>query len=478
MAEAPLTRRRRARGVLAAAGATVLIAAVDVLMAGSSTASSHREAPLISADPLVDNTDLYAFVSHDAPDMVTVIANYSGFQEPNGGPNFYPWATGAHYDINIDNNGDAVPDLTYRLTFHTDDKRGGDTFLYNNGVVSSLDDENLLFRQTYTLEVLDGGGGRKTLVNHGKVAPSLTGPASMPYFQPLRDQAITKLPGGGQVYAGPAEDPFFADLRVFDLLYGANLSEVGQDTLKGYNVNTIALQIPKHALALRGDAHRNPVIGLWADTERQTLALSPGLATPDGPFVQVSRLGNPLVNEVVSSAAIKDAFNGLEPVNDGKVQALLDRVLKPELPALVETIYGIKAPATPRNDLLEIFLTGVTTKLGGPIKADLNSQLDNADVDPKKFVPSEQLRLNTSTAPTAKPNRLGVLGGDLQGFPNGRRLADDVVDIEIQALEGAAASGKLVKALAMGDKVNYNDQGFLGAFPYVGLPRNKAVNTP
>ncbi|MET1075909.1 MAG: DUF4331 family protein, partial [Umezawaea sp.] len=150
MAEAPpLTRRRRTRGVLAAAGATLLIAAVDVLVPGSSVASSHREAPLISADPSVDNTDLYAFVAGDQPDFVTVIANYYGFQEPNGGPNFYPWATDAHYDINIDNDGNSVPDLTYRLTFKTEDKRGADTFLYNNGVVSSLDDENLLFRQTY-----------------------------------------------------------------------------------------------------------------------------------------------------------------------------------------------------------------------------------------------------------------------------------------------------------------------------------------
>ncbi|MFD9736031.1 DUF4331 domain-containing protein [Umezawaea sp. NPDC059074] len=479
MAEAPpLTRRRRTRGVLAAAGATLLIAAVDVLVPGSSVASSHREAPLISADPAVDNTDLYAFVAGDQPDFVTIIANYYGFQEPNGGPNFYPWATDAHYDINIDNDGDAVPDLTYRLTFKTDDKRGTDTFLYNNGVVSSLDDENLLFRQTYNLEQLDDGGGKKMLIKDGKVAPSIVGPASMPYFQPLRDQAITKLQGGGQVYAGPADDPFFADLRVFDLLYGANLSEVGQDTLKGYNVNTIALQIPKHMLALKGDAKRNPVIGIWADTERQTLRLSPGAAKAEGPFVQVSRLGNPLVNEVVSSAGIKDAFNGLEPVNDGKVQALLDRVNQPELPKLIEAIYGIKAPAEPRADLAEIFLTGVTTKANGPIKADLNSQLNNADVDPKKFAPSEQLRLNMSIAPNPQPNRLGVLAGDNQGFPNGRRLFDDVVDIEIQALEGAAASGHLVKALAAGDKVHHNDVTFAPNFPYVGLPRNKAVNTP
>ena len=147
------------------------------------------------------------------------------------------------------------------------------------------------------------------------------------------------------------------------------------------------------------------------------------------------------------------------------------------LARLIQAIYGIPAPKTPRADLVEIFLTGITTKAGGPIKADLNSQLNNADVDPKKFAPSEMLRLNMSTPVTKNPNRLGVLGGDLQGFPNGRRLADDVVDIEIQAVVGAALTGKLVPALAKGDKVDKNNVRFGDKFPYVGLPSNRAVNS-
>jgi Domain of unknown function (DUF4331) len=146
------------------------------------------------------------------------------------------------------------------------------------------------------------------------------------------------------------------------------------------------------------------------------------------------------------------------------------------VPKLIQGIYGIKAPPTPRNDLVEIFLTGITKKAGGPIKADLNSQLNNADVSPSAFRPSEMLRLNLSVKPTAKPNRLGVLGGDLQGFPNGRRLTDDVVDIELQALEGAAQTGKLVGALAAGDGVNANDHAFGRSFPYVALPNAGAVN--
>ena len=461
---------------LVAAGSTVLTAGLVAIAPGPAGASSHREAPLIAGDPPVDNTDVYAFVSPDKPDTVTLVANWYPFEEPNGGPNFYPWATDAHYDINIDNDGDARPDLTYRWTFRTDDRRGKSTFLYNNGPVTSLDDPNLLFRQSYTLQVIDRNGHDKTLIKSGKVAPSDVGPASMPDYGALRGQAVTSVPGGGKSFVGQADDSFFLDLRVFDLLYGGNLSEVGQDTLKGYNVNTIALQVPKSVLALKGNATRNPVIGIWSDTERQSMAIAPGKQYPIGPFVQVSRLGNPLVNEVVVPAGLKDKFNSLTPDQDRKIPELVNRVTDPEVPKLIQAIYGLPAPPTPRNDLVEIFLTGITTKAGGPIAADLNSQLNNADVDAKRFAPSEQLRLNMSVPVAANPNRLGVLAGDLQGFPNGRRLTDDVLDIEVQALEGAAVSG-IVPALAAGDGVNANDKPFGSSFPYVALPHNTAVNT-
>src|SRR3954451_118603 len=164
-----------------------------------------------------------------------------------------------------------------------------------------------------------------------------------------------------------------------------------------------------------------------------------------------------MVNEVVVPANLKDAFNSISPDKDAGIPAVVKRVTDPELPKLIEGIYGVPAPATPRNDLVEIFLTGITTKAGGPIKADLNSQLNNKDVKAKRFRPSEMLRLNLSVPPAATPNRLGVLGGVLQGFPNGRRLTDDVVDIEVQALEGAAQTGQIVQALATGDQVNNND---------------------
>ncbi|MDQ2838075.1 MAG: DUF4331 domain-containing protein [Actinomycetota bacterium] len=444
-------------------------------MPGVANASSHREAPLTAADPQIDNTDVYAFTSPNDSNSVTLIANWIPFEEPNGGPNFYPFAAGAHYDINIDSNGDGKADITYRWIFTNHDTRGNNTFLYNNGPVTSLNDPNLLFKQTYTLQAIKAGV--TTTIANGTAAPSDVGPASMPNYAALRDAAITPVLGGvGKSYAGQADDPFFLDLRVFDLLYGANLKESGQNTLAGYNVNTIALQLPKSALALNGNLTRNPVIGVWSSTEKQTLQLSAGKATPTGAFVQVSRLGNPLVNEVVVPAGLKDAFNSITPDVDHTVAPVVNRVLDPEVPKLIQSIYGIKAPPTPRKDLQEIFLTGISKNSGGPIQADLNSQLLNQDVTPANFVASEELRLNMSVPLTAKPNRLGVLANDLQGFPNGRRLTDDVVDIELQALEGAAQSGKLVPALAAGDGVNANEVPFSSTFPYIALPHDTAVN--
>ena len=469
------TRTRR-RGTALAALGLALAAGVAGLGPSGAGASSHREAPLIAADPAVDNTDVYAFASPDRPGYATFVANFIPFEEPNGGPNFYPFATDAVYNINIDNNGDARPDVVYRWTFHNIDKRGGSTFLYNNGPVTSIADENLLFRQTYTLQASFNGGPFQTRVSNAPVAPSRVGPASMPDYAKLRDQAVTTLPGGWKIFAGQAGDPFFLDLRVFDLLYGGNLKEVGQDTLGGYNVNTIAIQVPFKDVTLNADAKRNPVIGTWSTAERPRVRITGKTTTSTKDWVQVSRLGNPLVNEVVVPSGLKDAFNALPPDKDASVAPVVARVKDPEVPKLIQGIYGVKAPATPRNDLVEIFLTGLTTKAGGPIKADLNSQLNNADVNPSAFRPSEMLRLNLSVKPTAKPNRLGVLGGDLQGFPNGRRLTDDVVDIELQALEGAAQTGKLVSALAAGDGVNANDRAFGTSFPYVALPNVGAVN--
>ncbi|MEO3871930.1 DUF4331 domain-containing protein [Nonomuraea sp. B12E4] len=441
--------------------AAVAASSLAVLRTDSGIASSHREAPAIAADPQHDNTDVYAFVSPDKADTVTLLANWIPLEEPQGGPNFYPFATKSRYNIKIDNNGDAVTDITYQWTFRNEDKRGNTTFLYNNGPVTSLDDPNLLFRQRYTLKRITPGGG-KTLVDDGIVAPSNVGQASMPDYASLRNQSIKNLPGGGKTFAGQSDEAFFLDLRVFDLLYRGDLSGVGNDTLKGYNVNTVGIQVPATDLALKGDAKRNPVIGVCSTTDKFN----------GKNFVQVSRLCNPLVNEVVAPAGLKDAYNALDPSKDADVKALVNRVTDPEVARLLEAIYGIKAPPTPRDDLVEIFLKGIA-KQNGPIKADLNSQILNKDAG--RLRPSEQLRLNMSIPPAKDPNRLGVLGGDLQGFPNGRRLSDDVVDIALQAVAGAARSGKLVPGLT--DKVDKNDKPVGQTFPYIPLPSNVAVNT-
>jgi hypothetical protein len=471
-------RGRRGRLAGAAAAGLVALAGVAGLSPRPAGASGHREAPLVDAGPQV-GTDLYAFVSPDKPDTVTLIANWLPADEPTGAPGFSVFRPGAHYDINVDSNGDGRADLTYRWVFSDVDRRGGTTFLYADGPVERLDDPALLFRQTYTLTRIRDGRST-TLVSGGVAAPSYLGGASMPDYAALRRQAVTPVKGGGQSFAGQGDDPSFLDLRISDLLYGGDLSERGDDSLAGDNVQTIALQVPRSQLALGGDPRANPVIGVWSSTAQQAPRRGSGPADPTGGLVQVSRVGNPLIDELVAAADLRDALDGSTPDRDGRNHALVGRITDPELPRLFQKIYGIPAPAAPRNDLVEVFLTGIGEQaptLDGttaPIRADLNTQLLNRDVEAAGFVPAEELRLNMSVPVTADPDRLGVLGGDAQGFPNGRRLADDVVDIELQALEGAAQTGRLVPRLAAGDEVDANDVPFGRTFPYVALPHAAA----
>ncbi|MFI1832940.1 DUF4331 domain-containing protein [Streptomyces olivaceoviridis] len=422
-------------GALAAGGLTA--AGVATLEPGTAAASSHREAPLISGTPQYDNTDLYAFVSPDKPDTTTIVANWIPFEEPAGGPNFYTFADDAQYDLHIDNNGDAQGDLVFRYTFRTRTKNGN-TFLYNTGPVTGLDDPDLNVTQTYDIDLIKLRGGHETsrtkLADDVPVAPSNVGKASMPDYGRLRAQAVYRTAGGAATFAGQADDPFFLDLRVFDLLYGGNLTEVGRDTLKGYNVNTIALQVPNELI--RESAHQ-PVVGVWSTTQRRNA---------QGYYSQVSRLGNPLVNEVVNPQKDKDRFNASQPAYDAQ---FLKNVTNPELPKLIESIYKIKAPAEPRDDLVDVFLKGVK---------GLNQ--------PPNVRPSEELRLNTSVKPSTHPKRLGVLDGDNAGFPNGRRLTDDVIDAALQVVEGELVGSKN----DLGDAVDRNDQKFESSFPYVAQP--------
>lgn len=442
------SRPTKRQGAVALACAGGMLTAVGVAGLGplAATASSHREAPLISGIPQYDTTDLYAFRSPEKQGTVTLVANWLPFEEPAGGPNFYSFATDAQYDIHVDNNADAKPDVTFRWTFK-DHYVTKDTFLAATGPVTSLGDKDLNFYQTYKLVRISHKSGKvKKVVNNKRVAPSNIGKASMPDYAALRAQATTMPEKNVKSFAGQAEDPFFLDLRVFDLLYGGDLSQTGDDTLAGFNVQSVALQVPKRWVAKNQNSKKNPVIGTWSTTQKKST---------NGKFQQVSRLGNPLVNEVVIPLKLKDGFNASKPTQDG---AALKYVTNPELPKLVEAVYGIDAPKTPRNDLVSVFLTGVE----GLNKAK------------GKVTPSEQLRLNMSTPVTAEPNRLGVIGGDTQGFPNGRRLGDDVIDIALQVVEGELVGS----ANDLGDGVDANDAAFSDKFPYLALPASGSNADP
>jgi hypothetical protein len=446
---------------LAAVASLAVVAGLFALAPLTGGASSHREAPLVSADPQIDTTDVWAFVSQDRPDTVTLIASWIPFEEPAGGPNFYAWGDGVRYDINIDNDHDAKPDLTYRWVF-SNHNRNPNTFLYNTGSVTSLNDQDLNFYQTYDLtRVNRDNGEKKTLVSDAISAPSNVGAASMPnYNSALFDAATVEFGSApSKTWAGQSDDAFFLDLRVFDLLYGANLTEVGDDTLAGFNVHSLALQVPKADLADSGDAEADPIIGIWSTTSRKSTQIQgrDGSQRNEGRFVQVSRLGMPLVNEVVIPVGLKDYFNASKPSQDGAALAL---VQDPELPHLLNAVYGLAIPDsdedTPgiqRADLIEVFLTGVT---------GLNQ--------PAGITPSEQIRLNMSIPPCTSCSTLGVLGGDLAGFPNGRRLSDDIIDSALRVVLGVLLPNHEPIAETIGDGVAANDVPFNAHFPYVAYP--------
>ena len=425
-------------------------------------ASSHREAPLISGDPEVDNTDFYAFSSPDRPNFVTFIANWWPFEEPASGPNFNAFDPNARYDVNIDNDGDAKAEIIYRFTFE-DHYNSTSTFLYNTGPVTSLTDGDLNFYQTFDLERINVGGTTTLLLNNKRVVPNRVGDASMPdYVDDLymagRHQFGNTTPKS-QALAGQSDDPFFLDLRVFDLLYGTDFSEVGDDTLAGFNTQVLALQVRKSSVAGPPNLGSNPVIGAWATASRKATRVQMGNGSQSfsGGFVQVSRLGMPLVNEVVIPVGDKDKWNGSVPMNDGA--NFLSYVTDPELPDLIEAIYAVPAPSTPRTDLVDIFLKGIP---------GLNR--------PAGVVASEMLRLNMSTPACEPPgcgaySRLGVIDGDSAGYPNGRRLADDTIDISLDVMEALPAG-------SLSDGVDMNDVPYLTEFPYASAPHSGSDTMP
>ncbi len=432
---------------------------IAALLAATASASSHSEAPGTVRDRLADDTDLYAWVSPDAPNAVTFVANWVPLIEPNSGPNFAGFDDEATYYINIDNVGDALDHIRYEFRFTTTRRTGG-TFLYNTGVVTSLDDPDLNVRQTYSVTRYDNGS--PTILATGlPVAPYFVGPVSMPDYAALAAQAVMTLPDGSTVFVGPRDDPFFVDLAaVFDLLTIRKLpgdKGKGVDGVGGYNVMSVVLQVPKTRLTKDGlsPSTDNAILGIYASTERPATRTlnADGTVMLSGAGVQVSRLGMPLVNEVVIALQDKDRFNASRPTGDG---AFLNYVTNPELAVLLNALYGISVPPPPRNDLVAVFLTGVP---------GLNQ--------PANVTPAELLRLNMSIAPSSSPKRLGVLAGDVAGFPNGRRLGDDVVDIAERVVAGVLVPGfNIAPNNRLGDGIDANDRPFLPAFPYVAPPHN------
>jgi hypothetical protein len=404
--------------------------------------SSHREAPEISKDPVADSTDVYAFVSPERPDTVTIITNYIPLEDPAGGPNFFEFGDDVLYRINIDNNGDGKADLIYEFRFTTE-VRNSETFLYNTGPIDSLNSANFNRRQTYRVTEVRPGRRDKVLGSKLVSPPCNIGPRSTPNYAALANSAIYTLDGGITVFAGQRLDGFYVDLgAVFDLADlrpFQNLHLIpspptdGVNALRAFNVHTIAVQVPISRMTRSRTVPTDvmspdSVIGVWASAHRQKGSYRDEYRrTRSGPFTQVSRLGNPLFNEVIVPMSRKDRWNALGPHRDWE---FAQYVAQPELARLIPVLYpgvfpNLAALTADRADLLAILLTGIPGGLipgfqnfTGPTQADM-------------------LRLNMAIPPAASPNINGILGGDLAGFPNGRRVFDDIVTIELRAVAGA-----------------------------------------
>ncbi len=496
--------------------------ATGALCAPASEASSHREAPNIALDPTADNTDTYAFVSPDAPGSLTIVGNWIPGQNPANGPNFFRFDNRAFYYLNIDNTGDGKTDIRYLFKFKTQ-LRDPNSALYAVPPVNSVYDKTLNVFQSYTMTREDYTNGRLTksavVATDVPVAPSDVGPKTMPNYAKLANEAIKTLPGNAKVFAGQRDDPFFVDLgSVFDSINFRLLTGNaggGKDDFSGNSISTIVLQVPKSDVTVDrkpvdSPSSPNAVVGVWASTERQALQLTNAdfgseapstLATntrvscraarsrpargakgarrpradatrrrrrraaqchtrtvqAPNPQVQVSRLANPLFNEVLIPLPKKDLYNRTAPQDD--MANFGQYVLAPRFVAQINVLFpAVTAPETNRTDLVQVFLTGIPglNQIG------------------KNPVPADTLKINLGIPPTMTPNRFGVIGGDMAGFPNGRRLTDDIVDIDATVLGGFLKGNKR----PLGDGVDQNDKPFLTTFPYLAAPTSGFDSAP
>ena len=427
-------RKSITAAALAAVATSAAIAGAVALGPGNGTASSHREAPLIADDPSADLTDVYAFRSPDRPGTVTILANVIPGEDPAAGPNWYTFSPGARYNLKIDTTGDVRPDVIYRFEFR---RKTGPFFLGDTA---------------QPLTVTRIAKGKTTVVASGTTPPNNIGQRSTPDYRSLVAKSLVSFDSGAaKAFAGQRDDPFFGDIgAIFDLVAirkGTGNMGGGKDFFAGYGVHTFAVQLP-----IAGLTAKNGTIGVWASVDRRKVTTRGATTRDSGTWVQVDRLGNPLVNEVIIPTGLKDRWNALQPWSESQFRAYYT---EPILAAVINKLYKLGAPEKHRDDLVAVLLTGVP-KLNytGPKLADV-------------------LRLNLTVPVAQSPNRLGVLGGDTQGWPNGRRLSDDVIDIAEQAVGGFLKDVKL----PLGDGVNADDVRPLDAFPYVADPKAGFDNT-
>ncbi|MEZ6017167.1 MAG: DUF4331 domain-containing protein [Planctomycetota bacterium] len=499
-----MNTKNRTRVAVAAAGGLAAIGAF------SAFASNHREAPITALDHKADITDLYAFVSYDpmqqpgeTPEKVTLILNVDPFLEPANGPTLFPFDPSILYELRIDNDHDALADKVLEFRFSTE-YRLPDLYTAVAGIgpagatnpstgalvvpprITDFQSLGLNLRQSYTVDMRDVATNTVTpiVMTSGApfyACPANPGPRTMDY-DALYNEATYRLPSGISVFAGTVDDPFYIDLgAAFDTANFRTLrsgvpgvltafedatvqNNLASDTLSGFAVNSIAIELPIGMLTSTGQVEpaTSPAatIGVWGTTSRQrmTVRSAPNPAVSSGPWSQIQRVGNPLINELLIGIGHKDRFSMDEPVNDAQFANFF---LNPPIVGVVEALYGgaLAVPAAPRNDLLPL------VTYAAPIAAPGTPAGPVADL----------LRLNTGVpaTPPAMQKRLGLLAGDAAGFPNGRRLVDDVVDITLRVAVGgvlaapfpgynAAVNGRL------GDGVMWSVGGERPVFPYLG----------
>ena len=461
------------------AGALAATSLAALMAVSLSPGSSHREAPNIMLDPAADNTDTYAFTANDAPGSLTVVANWVPGGNPANGPNFFRFDDRARYYISIDNTGDGKPEIRYRFVFKT--KVSETSYRQSLVGVRSFNDARLMQSQRYSIVRENYRNGKpsaqQTIATDLPVAPGNSGPKSFPSYNKVASEAIRTV-GNAKYFAGQRDDAFYIDLgAAFDninlrLLTGS--TGLGTDTQADTSIQTITMQVPESDVTrdqkpVSGPDADNATVGVWASTERRKLEVTNARFDSNkgarGGWVQVSRLGTPLINELFVPTGQKDAFNKSQPSTDDarikkylltpefarQINALPAELLRNETGLPIALPVKLNVPETDRTDLVDVFLKGI----GG-----LNQ------IDKTNPVATDTLKINMGVPPARTPNRFGLLGGDRAGFPNGRRLEDDATDIFVQLLGGYFKDNKL----SAGDGVDQNDKPFLDTFPYQAAP--------